>query len=97
MTLYKDRKDAVLFAVQKRGKYGGIELRWREKRQGFASRGVKFEYKDCKYGKEGNIAEKMWRKLEWEAIPARELPYKSREADKARAALLDDGISKARI
>lgn len=41
------------FAVQKRGKYGGIELRWREKRQGFASRGVKFEDKDCKVGKEG--------------------------------------------
>ena len=76
---------------------GRIELRWREKRQGFASRGVKFEYKDCKVGKEGNIAERMWRKLEWEAIPAREIPYKPREADKARAALLDDRISKARI
>ena len=83
----KDRRDAVLFAVQKRGKYGGIELRWREKRQGFASRGVKFEYKDCKYGKEGNIAERMWRKLEWEAMPTRKLPYKSREAYKAREQL----------
>ena len=44
----KDRRDAVLFVVQKRGKYGG----WREKRQGFASRGFKFEDKDCKVGKE---------------------------------------------
>ena len=40
----KDRRDAVLFAVQKRGKYGGrIGPRWREKRQGVASRGIKFE------------------------------------------------------
>ena len=32
---------------------GRIEFRWREKRQGFASRCVKFEDKDCKVGKEG--------------------------------------------
>lgn len=53
----KDRRDAVLFAVQKRGKYGGrIELKWREKRQGFVSRGFKFEDKDCKVGKEGELS-----------------------------------------
>nr|DAV82527.1 MAG TPA: hypothetical protein [Caudoviricetes sp.] len=27
-----------------------------------------------KVGKEGNIAERMWRKLEWEAMPTRKLP-----------------------
>lgn len=31
---------------------GGIELGWGE-HQGFASRGIKFEDKDCKVGKEG--------------------------------------------
>lgn len=53
----KDRRDAVLFAVQKRGKYGGrIGPRWREKRQGVASRGIKFEDKDCQVRKEGEYS-----------------------------------------
>ena len=37
--------------------------------------------------KRGNIAERMWRKLEWEAMPTREHPYKPREEDKAREQL----------
>ena len=37
--------------------------------------------------KRGNLAERMWRKLEWEATPTRECPYKPREADKAREQL----------
>ena len=64
----KDRRDAVLFAVQKRGKYGGIELRWRETHQGFASRGVKFEDKIARLEKRGNIAERRWRRLGWEDL-----------------------------
>lgn len=41
--------------------------------------------------KRGNIAERMWRKLEWEAMPTRDRPYKPREADKAREQLFRTG------
>lgn len=34
---------------------GRIELKWMEKRQGFASRCVKLDDKDCKVGKEGEL------------------------------------------
>ena len=34
---------------------GRIELKWMEKRQGFESRCVKLDDKDCKVGKEGEL------------------------------------------